>query len=157
VIIPVYNAEPYLRECLDTVVSQSLREIEIICVDDGCTDGSPATLQEYAAADPRFRILRRENGGAGTARNAGLEAARGEYLSFLDADDFFEKTMLERTYEKCLEHDLDFAVFRSDAYDDQTKVREPCPWTVKQTLLPEKEPFCWRDISLPCVHRMAVG
>jgi glycosyltransferase involved in cell wall biosynthesis len=147
VIIPVYNAEPYLWECLDSVVSQTLREIEIICVDDGCTDGSPATLEEYAAADPRFRILRRENGGAGAARNAGLEAARGEYLSFLDADDLFEETMLERAYEKCVAHDLDFVVFRSDAYDGQTKVQEPCPWTVKQTLLPEKEPFCWCDIS----------
>ena len=87
VIIPVYNAEKYLRECLDSVVNQTLREIEIICVDDGSTDSSPAVLAEYAARDPRVRVLTQENAGVGPARNAGIRAARGEFVAFLDPDD----------------------------------------------------------------------
>lgn len=87
VIIPVYNAEKYLRECLDSVVNQTLREIEIICVDDGSTDGSPAVLAEYAARDPRVRVITQKNAGVGPARNAGIRAARGEFVAFLDPDD----------------------------------------------------------------------
>lgn len=87
VIIPVCNAEKHLRECLDSVVSQTLRDIEIICVDDGSTDSSPAVLAEYAARDSRVRVLTQENAGVGPARNAGIRAARGEFVAFLDPDD----------------------------------------------------------------------
>lgn len=87
VIVPVYNAEKYLRECLDSVVNQTLRDIEIICVDDGSTDSSPAVLAEYAARDSRVRVLTQENAGVGPARNAGIRAARGEFVAFLDPDD----------------------------------------------------------------------
>lgn len=87
VVIPVYNAEKYLRACLDSVVAQSLREIEIICVDDGSTDASPAVLAEYAARDPRVRVITQENAGVGPARNAGIRAARGEFVAFIDPDD----------------------------------------------------------------------
>lgn len=94
VIIPVYNVEAYLRECLDSVLNQTLRDIEIICVDDGSTDGSAAILAEYAARDSRVRIVTQKNAGAGAARNAGLALAKGEWLSFLDADDVFDGNML---------------------------------------------------------------
>ena len=94
VIIPVYNVEAYLRECLDSVVNQALRDIEIICVDDGSTDGSAAILKEYAAKDGRIKIVKQANAGAGAARNAGLALAKGEWLSFLDADDVFDGSML---------------------------------------------------------------
>lgn len=87
VVIPVYNAEKYLRACLDSVVAQSLREIEIICVDDGSTDASPAVLAEYAARDPRVRVITQKNAGVGPARNAGIRAARGEFVAFIDPDD----------------------------------------------------------------------
>ncbi|MGF0069697.1 glycosyltransferase family 2 protein [Candidatus Spyradosoma sp. SGI.093] len=87
VIVPVYNAEKYLRECLDSVIDQSLREIEIICVDDGSTDASPAVLAEYAARDSRVRVITQENAGVGPARNAGIRAARGEFVAFIDPDD----------------------------------------------------------------------
>lgn len=96
VIVPVYNAEKYLRECLDSVVDQSLREIEIICVDDGSTDASPAILAEYAARDPRVRVITQENRYAGAARNAAIRAARGEFVAFLDPDDLLPD---EKTYE----------------------------------------------------------
>lgn len=94
VIIPVYNVEAYLRQCLDSVVNQTLKEIEIICIDDGSTDGSAAILQEYAAKDERIKILTQVNSGAGAARNVGLAQASGVWLSFLDADDEFAPSML---------------------------------------------------------------
>lgn len=89
VIIPVYNAEDHLKECLDSIITQTLREIEIICVDDGSTDGSSAILYDYANRDPRFKILKQENQGSGPARNYGLRQAKGDYVCFMDADDFY--------------------------------------------------------------------
>ncbi len=110
VIIPVYNVEDYLRECLDSVVNQTLREIEIICVDDGSTDKSLDILLEYAEKDNRITVLKQENLYAGVARNAGLAVARGEYLSFLDSDDFFELNMLEEMYKKAKKDGSDIVV-----------------------------------------------
>ncbi len=83
VIIPLYNAEKYLRQCLDSVISQSLRDIEIICVDDGSTDSSPDILLEYQQRDSRVIVQRQQNLHAGVARNTGMEVARGEYIHFL--------------------------------------------------------------------------
>lgn len=94
VIMPVYNVAPYLRQCLDSLKAQTLKDIEVICVDDGSTDGSSTILDEYAAADSRFRVIRQPNAGAGTARNRGLEEARGTYLFFCDADDWCGRTLL---------------------------------------------------------------
>ena len=98
VVIPVFNVAPYLRQCLDSLVGQTLKDIEIICVDDGSTDGSGAILDEYAAKDGRVRVVHQANAGAGAARNAGLARAAGEYLFFCDPDDWAEPEMLERMY-----------------------------------------------------------
>lgn len=87
IIIPVYNVAPYLRECLDSVLAQTFTNWEVICVDDGSTDGSGAILDEYAARDPRFRVIHQSNAGVSAARNAALGAAIGSWVSFLDADD----------------------------------------------------------------------
>ena len=89
VIIPVYNAEAYLRRCLDSVANQTLRNIEILCVDDGSTDTSTAILGEYAAKDSRVKVLAQDNAGPGAARNRGMQMASGGYLAFMDADDMF--------------------------------------------------------------------
>ena len=94
VIIPVYNAEKFLKQCLNSVISQTLKEIEIICVDDGSTDNTNAILKAFSEKDQRITVIHQQNAGAGAARNNGLRRAKGKYLSFLDADDFFEKTML---------------------------------------------------------------
>ena len=94
VIMPVYNVAPCLRQCLDSLKAQTLKDIEIICVDDGSTDGSSAILDEYAAADSRFRVIRQPNAGAGAARNRGLEVAQGTYLFFCDADDWCDRSLL---------------------------------------------------------------
>ena len=119
VIIPVYNVEQYLRECLDSVVNQTLKEIEIICVDDGSTDKSLNILLEYAKKDNRITVLKQENLHAGVARNAGLAVARGEYLSFLDSDDFFELNMLEEMSKKADEDKSDVVVCGNYVYDEQ--------------------------------------
>ena len=107
VIVPVFNTAPYLRRCLDSLLTQTLREIEIICVDDGSTDGSGDVLEACAAADSRIRVVHRPNAGAGAARNAGLELATGEYLFFCDADDFAASAMLERLYARAAAQDAD--------------------------------------------------
>ncbi len=120
VVMPIYNAADYLRPALDSVISQTLRDVEIICVDDGSTDHSLAILKEYQKRDPRVRIVTETNAGPAKARNNGLRRARGEYLSFLDADDFFEPTMLETLYRTAKEKDLDITVCEYDLFENRT-------------------------------------
>ena len=139
VIIPVYNVEDYLRECLDSVVNQTLKEIEIICVDDGSTDKSLDILLEYAKKDNRITVLKQENLHAGVARNAGLAVARGEYLSFLDSDDFFELNMHEEMYKKAKEDDADVVVCNAQEYDTKTGKYNVCRFPVSPQLFPDKD------------------
>ena len=121
VIIPVYNVEPYLKQCMDSVVGQTLKDIEIICVDDGSTDGSLDILREYAAEDNRIQIIEQKNAGAGAARNNGMRHATGKYLSFLDSDDFFEPRMLEKAYDLAEKDQADFVAYKSDQYHTEKK------------------------------------
>ena len=116
VIIPVYNVQAYLRQCMDSVTGQTLRDIEIICVNDESTDDSLQILEEYVAKDKRVQIITQKNAGAGAARNNGMRHAKGKYLSFLDADDFFEPDMLEKAYEQAEKDQSDFVVYKSDQY-----------------------------------------
>ena len=95
IIIPVYNVESYLRECLDSVLHQTFKEWEAICVNDGSTDGSLRILEEYAAKDSRFKVVSQANGGLSAARNTGMDNATGEYILFLDSDDWLEHSALE--------------------------------------------------------------
>lgn len=89
VIIPVYNSEKYLAECLDSVINQTFREIEILCINDGSTDASAEILEQYAKKDGRIKVFNQENKGAGSARNVGIKQAQGEFLAFLDSDDIY--------------------------------------------------------------------
>ena len=108
ITIPVYNTpENLLRNCLESAKNQTLKDIEIICVDDGSTDGSGKILDEYAKSDPRFVVVHTENAGWPTARNKALDLARGEYVQFLDSDDTIDPTMSEKCYNKAKEHDAD--------------------------------------------------
>lgn len=95
VIVPIYNMEDYLRRCLETLRAQTFLDFEVLMVDDGSTDGSRRIEEEFAREDPRFRLLAQANGGVASARNAGLREAQGEYLAFVDADDFVEPDFLE--------------------------------------------------------------
>ncbi|GHS93364.1 hypothetical protein FACS1894139_02900 [Planctomycetales bacterium] len=101
VIIPIYNVEPYLRQCLDSVVNQTLKEVEIIGIDDGSTDNSLAILREYAAKDERIKVVALpKNGGVSAARNVGLASATGEYLGFIDSDDYIDLNFYEALYRQ---------------------------------------------------------
>lgn len=99
VLIPVYNVEDYLERCLDSVLNQTLTQIEVICVNDGSTDRSPEILKEYQENDSRIVIVNKQNGGLPSARNAGIEKARGEYVGFVDSDDYVQPNMFEKLYK----------------------------------------------------------
>lgn len=142
VIIPVYNAEKYLRETLDCVCNQTLRDIEIICVDDGSTDSSLSILKEYAARDGRFRILQQKNQYAGVARNNGMAAAKGKYLSFLDADDLFLPDMLERMYRRAEETGAEMVCCDVDCFTDDSRCLHPMSRLVHELAPRVPEVFC---------------
>ena len=120
VIMPIYNAVDYLEEAIDSVLAQSLTETEIICVDDGSTDGSFEVIKKKQAEDKRIRIVTENNAGPSVARNKGLARARGEYVIFLDADDFFEEKLLERLYNHAFRKKLDIAIAKYDLYNNAT-------------------------------------
>lgn len=120
VILPVYNVGAYLKECLATLETQTLRNIEFICVDDGSTDSSLPYLHVHAKNDGRYRIIRQNHEGAGAARNAGLAVARGRYLAFLDADDFCAQDLFERVVRKADETQAEVVVFSRIACDAET-------------------------------------
>lgn len=122
IVIPVYNAERYLAECLDSVLNQTLSEIEIICVDDGSTDGSSDILRQYADADRRIRCIRQENQGAGAARNLGMTRANGAYLAFLDADDLYYPNALETAYRRARQLQADILIFEAEYFRAQDAV-----------------------------------
>lgn len=121
VIVPVYNAAPYLSQALDSLRKQTVTEIEIICVDDGSTDGCLDILKQHREADARVRILTQSNAGPSRARNAGLRRARGEYVAFLDADDFAEPTWLQTLYTAAHADEVDIAVAGYDLYRDRIR------------------------------------
>ena len=104
VIIPVYNAEKYISDCLESVVRQTYKNLEILLVDDGSKDGSAGICLEWCKKDARIRLLQKENGGVSSARNLGLQEASGEYVTFVDADDWIGERMLERLWA-CIESD----------------------------------------------------
>ena len=120
VIIPVYNTEKYLRECLDSVVNQTLRDIEIICVDDGSTDGSLEILREYAAKDNRLTVLTQSNSGVSSARNKGIINAAGEYIAFVDADDYIDAKTYSKAYDIAKSKNADIVVFGGKCFPIHT-------------------------------------
>lgn len=107
VIIPIYNVEKYLDRCIQSVLNQTLRDIEIILVDDGSPDNCPAMCDEYAKQDNRIKVIHKKNAGLGYARNSGLEIATGEYVAFVDSDDFVDTNMYQALYEKAQQDNLD--------------------------------------------------
>lgn len=134
VIVPAYNAGAFLRRALDCICGQTLREIEIILVDDGSTDGSLEVLKEYASRDSRIILLQQEHEYAGAARNKGMAIARGKYLSFLDADDIFEPTMLEKMVARAEEVEADVVVCRCDIFYKEGEYT-PLTWQIHDRYL----------------------
>lgn len=118
VIMPIYNAGEYLTRAISDVLAQTLTELELICIDDGSTDNSPKIIKGFAAKDKRVKVIRESNSGPSVARNSGLKLAKGRYIIFLDADDFYDKDLLEQLYETAERDNLDLAVTKFDIYND---------------------------------------
>ncbi|MGN1362792.1 MAG: glycosyltransferase [Methanobrevibacter sp.] len=121
VIIPVFNTENYLKECLNSIINQTLEDIEIICINDGSTDNSLEILNEYANKDSRIKVYSEKNKGQGAARNLGLKYVNGKYIYFMDSDDILKDTALEETYTLCEEKSLDFIIFKLTSYNENAK------------------------------------
>ena len=131
VVIPIYNVEEYLRQCLDSIVNQTFKDIEIICVNDGSTDNSLVILEEYAGQDSRVKILNQENAGVSEARNSGINAASGEYIAFFDSDDWVDLNTFEVINNKINEHNPDSVIF--------SYLREYGDKTLEKKIFSEKE------------------
>ena len=116
VIVPIYNSEKYLTQCLDSIINQTLKDIEIICINDGSTDKSLSILKKYSSIDNRIKIISTENKGAGAARNLGLELATGKYIAFVDADDWIAEETYEILYSKLNSSNLDLIIFQMINY-----------------------------------------
>lgn len=120
IVIPVYNVERFLKQCLDSVLAQTFTDYEVVCVNDGSTDSSPGILRRYAKKDNRILVIDQENGGLSAARNTGMSYARGEYIAFLDSDDYLDSQMLEKTVAKAEESHADIVIFDYWLYFDST-------------------------------------
>lgn len=155
IIVPVYNVEKYLRKCIDSLINQTLNDIEIICINDGSTDKSIKILKEYKNKDSRIILLNQENSGQSVARNRGIEIAKGEYLGFVDPDDWIDLDYYEKLYNAASTNDTDIAVggiirvtgikkkkflnFEKETLTDNTKLKfELCD-------VPEKS-YIWNKI-----------
>lgn len=124
IIIPVYNVEKYLRECIDSVLAQTYKELEIILVDDGSKDNSGAICDEYAKLDKRIKVIHQKNRGLSGARTAGQEIARGKFITFIDSDDWVREDMMEVLYHDIKYYDADISCIAFEmVYDDGTSVK----------------------------------
>ena len=146
VIIPVFNAEKYLKECLDSALNQTIDDIEIICIDDGSIDKSGKICDEYTEKDNRVKVIHQKNSGAAIARNKGIEIASGEYLAFLDSDDFYEPNMLEKLYTKAIESDAEVVSCDCFNFDNLTKKNINIDGCIKKRYLSEKAIFNAKEI-----------
>ena len=109
IIVPVYNVENYLIDCLDSLINQTLKEIEIILINDGSTDNSLKIINLYAQYDSRIKIIDQENKGPSSARNRGLDVSQGEFISFIDSDDWIDNDFIEKLYLSALNNNCDIA------------------------------------------------
>jgi len=160
IIVPIYNAEKYLSLCLESCISQTLRDVEIICVNDGSTDGSQKIVDQFAERDHRIIRVIKENGGLSSARNAGIEAATGGLLLFLDSDDYISENACERVWLETLEAPTDIVVFGTSIFPDKptanswmyetlTKIKTKRYWAFEPAVLfsePGAKPFVWRQV-----------
>lgn len=158
VIVPVYNVEKYLSACLSSCISQTLHDIEIICVNDGSADGSPAILEEFAKRDYRIKIVNKPNGGLSSARNAGIKQACGSMIMFLDSDDYLAPNACERVWRETLEAPTDIVTFGTHIFPETPRasnwhyqvlgVHTHRYWDFSNKVLfrePAAKPFVWRQ------------
>lgn len=148
VIIPVYNVERYLAQCLDSVINQTYPNLEIICVNDGSRDGSPDILRRYADEDAWIQVIDKANGGVSQARNDALDCARGEYIMFVDSDDWVEPDACENAVNAMREYDADIVMW---SYVSETENRSS-----RKVIFPETTVFEKEEVRAK-LHRRFVG
>ena len=159
VIVPVYNVEKYLGECLDSILGQTFKDIEIICIDDGSTDSSGKMLDDYREKDERVIVVHDTNKGVAHARNTGIDMARGKYVCFIDSDDHMEADALMKRYETAEKNNCDLVLDNMDKFDCQSGEKLDWAYMLNFGLIPEKPVFNRHDIpdyimdiTLQCVN-----
>ena len=156
VIIPTYNVEKYIDQCLDSLQSQTFDNFEVLCVDDGSDDQTRERIREYGKADSRIRLIEMPHCGlAGVMRNEGIRQAKGDYCLFLDGDDFFEPEMLEHSLRKAREDDADICMFDARMYYEATKTYKKSDVILKTEYIPEQIPF--EGKSFPYIFNIGTG
>lgn len=153
ILVPCYNVEKYIRQCMDSVVNQTLKDIEIICINDGSKDNTLSILQEYAKADNRIVIIDKANSGYGDSMNQGLKKASGEYIGIVESDDFIDPDMFEKLYNVAIQNNVEVVKSNFYAYvtktDINTKVTVIPPEDENQVIYPrERQGIFW---SQPCI------
>ena len=156
VIIPMYNLEKFIGQCLDSLKEQSWRDFEVICVDDGSGDSTCDIVKEYMDSDGRIRLVSMPHcGRAGIMRNEGLKHARGEYCLFLDGDDFFEPEMIEKALRKAREDQADICLFDARLYNEKSKKYKEIDYVLQKEYFPEHIPF--EGKSCPYIFNITTG
>lgn len=145
IIVPIYNAELYLRQCLDSIIAQSYKHLEIICINDGSTDKSAEIAKEYAKNDSRICYIQQENKGGGAARNVGLEVAKGEFVLCFDADDYMSKNAIESLVARAKESRAEIVIAKSRELRDNEVF--PMTWALRLDMLPAKVSFNYKDLG----------
>lgn len=124
IIVPVYKVEQYINKCIDSIINQTYKNLEIILVDDGSPDNCGSICDEYAKKDKRIKVIHKKNGGLSDARNVGINIAKGEYIGFVDSDDFINREMYAKLYKIIIEYDADIAVCELKRFHDEGKIIE---------------------------------
>lgn len=146
VIVPIYNSESFIQETIDSILSQTFTDFELLCINDGSTDSTQAVLEETARVDTRIKLFLQDNSGPGAARNLGLDKARGQYVIMLDSDDLYDETMLESLYKQALTTHADVVVCEASQFEGTPNKATKTPWTLKIEQIPNKPTFSYRDM-----------
>ena len=149
VVIPVYNVEDFLEECLESIINQTFKDIEVICINDGSTDSSLEILNSYKEKDKRFKIFSQENLGHAVATNKGISIAKGDYLFLMDSDDILNLSALEETYHYAKNKDVDFVIFQSINYimDENRYYESPIYSLEKVSKVVGDKVFNYKDLG----------
>ena len=168
IIVPVYQVEKYLNECIDSILAQTFTDFELILVDDGSPDNCPALCDAAAKRDSRVRVIHKQNGGVSTARNAGLDAAQGNWIAFVDSDDTVEPEYLEKMHKAVLETGADFAICSSQCIDETGKTLAGGEHRLLNEFLPQEEVLrrmvvsdflaenCWKICAIQKTRRLKI-
>lgn len=134
IIVPVYNVEPYLESCIDSILAQSFSDIEVILVNDGSEDRSGVICDQYLSRDDRVRVIHKPYGGVSSARNVGLQSAKGQFIGFVDGDDRIEKDMYKTLYELCMETNSDISICKLGREIDGKLINKSSEGLVKKSV-----------------------